>query len=96
MNARWVQVTEHAQQRWDDALDRYHGRAPLLPRRDQAESTADLDMARIEYRRNILSAFWKLLVPLKLGEMVPHAVAELIAEEWDLYTNPELPHWSDP
>lgn len=94
--ARWVQVTEHAEQRWKDACERYHTRTPLLSHRNEAAAIADFDMARIEYRRNILSAFWKLLVPLELGSFVPRAVAELLAEEWDLYTNPELPHWSDP
>lgn len=96
--ARWIEVTVIAQERWEEALARYHT-APLYPlANDQRERDAAgmdaLERARREYRSDVLAAFWKLMAPLQPGEMVPLAVAELEAERWDISTRPGA-HWSD-
>lgn len=82
----WFNVTTFALRDWTEAKERYftamHG-ARSDPQKI-ANAQAQITHARSEYRRRVLSWYRKLLLPMKLGDVVPNEVAELLAEEWDL------------
>lgn len=89
----WFTVTTWADRDWKAALARCMptainpGEHPL--RREQAK--AELKRAREDYRRHVLSWYWKLCTPMRPGECVPNEVAALLAEEWDEETKaPEV------
>jgi len=87
----WVNVTAWALRDWNLALLRYRDAVKLAGWRygggndDVAIAVADLKRARDDYRRRVLSWFWKLLTPIAMDgtQVVPDEVAELLAEEWD-------------
>ena len=42
--------------------------------------------AHARYRAAVLDSFWRNVAPIVPGMVVPHAVAECIADEWDMPT----------
>ena len=81
----WYSVTRFADEQWEAAQAGYwtsvntHWGDPV--KLDRARS--DLTVKRATYRDTVLRAFWAYVAPLKPGNCVPTAVAELLAEEWD-------------
>lgn len=87
----WYNVTTWADRDWKAAQTRYYdelckvdGYSKYEARRRSAH--AGLMIARANYRRRVLSWYWKLCTPMQTDECVPNMVAELLAEEWDLRT----------
>lgn len=71
--SNWVEVTTNARRNYEAALK--HGNAQVYI------------VARAEYRHQILSWYFALLVPMRIGTVVPDEVALLLAEQWDLDTS---------
>jgi hypothetical protein len=88
MIQNWYNVTIAAQENWQLALARYYEEryGPNFDERRIAALEARLNNDRAHYRHLVLSWYWKLLTPMKIGECVPDEVALLLAEDWDSKT----------
>lgn len=84
----WVSVTTAALEDWRRAQE--YVEKLIADRRGDPRGIASaygmLANYRQSYRERILSWYFRLCVPMKLGACVPNEVAELIGEEWDLAT----------
>jgi hypothetical protein len=81
----WYTATTNAQAAWDGALDQYMPVAwdPGEHEYRREHAKAMLTMHRAQYRRSVLLAYRRFCLPMRLGECVPDAVAERLAESWD-------------
>ena len=81
--ARWFQTTSVLQAERDRVIADYFGSDPtadLVQGRDDAKRTqTQRRLDDIDDR--VLEAFWSILVPLQVGEVVPARVAELLAKK---------------
>ena len=79
----WFNVTTWALRDWENAQRRYYDELHGARARWEHEAAhARLRAARASCRHRVLSWYWKLLTPMKLGDVVPDEVALLLAEEW--------------
>lgn len=88
----WVNVTTWALHDWKRALSVYQD-AYADARGDDHKigpARSQLDRARADYRRRVLTWFRKLCLPLRAGECIPNEVSILLAEAWELGEMKEL------
>lgn len=93
----WFQATTNALDGWRNSCRQYEEEMYRIRGWERPESDdvalarARLRNARADYRRVVIGWYFKLLVPMDLGDVVPDEVALLLAEDWDERTKGPTP-----